>query len=60
MKQASVGQPEPLEKIWTIKTDDAYGIEAYWHKRFKDKNTRDEWFKLTHEDIQAFKKRKFM
>lgn len=33
---------------------------GYWHKRFSAKNSRGEWFSLSREDIQAFKRRKFM
>jgi hypothetical protein len=49
------------ELIHTISAyDDAPGIEAYWHRRFKDKNVRNEIFDLSAEDIRAFKKRKWM
>lgn len=58
--QISIQLPEDMELIHTIKTDDAYGIESYWHRRFAAKNTKGEWFNLSREDIQAFKKRKFM
>jgi len=58
--QLSIQLPEDLELVHTIRTDDAYGIEAYWHKRFETKNTKGEWFALSREDVQAFKKRKFM
>lgn len=58
--EISLQLPEDVELIHVIKTDDAYGIEAYWHKRFEDKNTKGEWFRLTREDVQTFKKRKFM
>jgi hypothetical protein len=58
--QISVKLPENLELIHTISTDDAYGIEYYWHKRFKAKNTQGEWFSLSGQDIDAFKRRKVM
>jgi len=47
---------EPFELIHKIETDDMDGIESYWHKRFKSKNKRGEWFELTKTDIQAFKR----
>ena len=58
--QISIQLPENLQLIHKISTDDAYGIEKYWHKRFEAKNTQGEWFSLSRFDIDAFKKRKFM
>ncbi len=58
--QIAIQLPEDLEFVHAIKTDDAYGIERYWHKRFESKNTKGEWFNLSFAEIQAFKKRKFM
>jgi hypothetical protein len=58
--QISIQLPEDLELVHTIRTDDAYGIEDYWHRRFETKNTKGEWFALSREDVQAFKKRRFM
>jgi Meiotically Up-regulated Gene 113 (MUG113) protein len=58
--QISLQLPEDLELVHDIRTDDAYGIEDYWHRRFAAKNTKGEWFVLSREDIQAFKRRKFM
>lgn len=58
--QISLQLPEDLNLVHTINTDDAYGIEEYWHKRFAAKNTKGEWFSLSREDVQAFKRRKFM
>jgi hypothetical protein len=59
-KQVAVNLPEDLELIHAIATDDAYGIEAYWHKRFDEKRRGGEWFVLTAADVKAFRRRKFM
>ena len=58
--QISIQLPSDLVLMHTISTDDAFGIEFYWHKRFAAKNTKGEWFKLTRQDVEAFRKRKFM
>lgn len=53
------GVLEELELIFVIGTDDAYAIEAYWHKRFAEKRRRGEWFELTGDDLRVFQRRKF-
>jgi hypothetical protein len=58
--QISLQLPEDLELVHAITTDDAYGIEDYWHRRFAAKNTKGEWFSLSRQDVEAFKRRKFM
>ena len=58
--QISLQMPEDLELVHAIRTDDAYGIEEYWHRRFAAKRTKGEWFSLSRQDISAFKRRKFM
>ena len=58
--QISLQLPEDLTLIHSITTDDAFGIETYWKKRFKHKNTKGEWFTLSADDVKAFRRRKFM
>jgi hypothetical protein len=58
--QISLQLPADLELVHAMRTDDAYGIEEYWHKRFAAKRTKGEWFSLSRQEIEVFRRRKFM
>lgn len=58
--ELAIQLPERLEMVHVIRTDDAVGIERYWHQRYESKRLNGEWFALSKADVAAFKRRKTM
>lgn len=54
--EVATQMPYAMAKVYTIKTDDPFGVENYWHRRFEAKRLRGEWFKLSLADVRAFKR----
>lgn len=52
--------PQELVILHRIKTDDSYGVETYWHKRFRKKWVKGEWYRLEREEVKVFCRRGVM
>jgi Meiotically up-regulated gene 113 len=59
VKQVLTALPSKGELVHFIKTDDPSGIEANWHRRFKESRANGEYFKLSASDVKAFLRRSF-
>jgi hypothetical protein len=54
--ELSIQLPKKHNLICELKTPFPAAVEAYWHNRFSSKRGNGEWFKLSAEDIKAFKR----
>jgi len=57
-RKVAYGVPAEAVVIHMIETDDPYGVEAYWHRRYAGKRVRGEWFRLSADEVAAFRARK--
>ena len=59
--QIAAVSPSDVRVVHVIETDDPAGIERYWLRRFEDRRLpkKKEIFRLTADDIAAFKARKY-
>lgn len=59
--QLNMMAPQDVRIVHTIPTDDPQGIERYWLDRFEPKRVegKKELFRLTPDDVAAFKSRKY-
>ena len=56
--QLKIALPEEPVFIHAIETSDPYGIEQYWHRRYKDYRRGGEFFELPDEAVEEFKTHK--
>ena len=55
VKQLRLVLPEEAVVIHAIETGDPLGIEAYWHRRYKEYRKRGEFFDLPESEVDEFK-----
>jgi DNA-binding NarL/FixJ family response regulator len=55
VKQLRLVLPEEAVVIHAIETGDPLGIEAYWHRRYKEYRKRGEFFNLPESEVDEFK-----
>jgi hypothetical protein len=56
IKRIELLQPEPVEVVHKLYAHDPDSLERYWHTRFVTKRRNGEWFELSAEDVEEFKK----
>jgi hypothetical protein len=50
-----VGNPYPVELLYSIELENVYKAERYLHERYADCRTRGEWFSLTDAQVEEIK-----
>ena len=56
LQNLQTGAASSLQLVHTIKTDDMHGVEKYWHLLFESRRQRGEWYGLSSEDVNAFRR----
>lgn len=54
IKELQTGNPNELKLIAAHKTKNFYKIETMLHNRFKLKQTLNEWYELTDDEVKSF------
>jgi Meiotically up-regulated gene 113 len=60
IKQVRLQLPYEVEVAHLIYTPSPYEVEHWWHERFAHKRMNGEWFGLSDEDVDEFKKYTFI
>lgn len=55
LKELTTGNPITINIIYTYHSEFAVKIEGYFHRMFKLKQIKNEWFDLTLSDIELIK-----
>jgi hypothetical protein len=58
--ELSIQLPKKHKLVCELKTSYPAAVEAYWHSRFSFKRGNGEWFRLSADDIRAFKQKELM
>ena len=55
LKQFQTGNPEPLDMVVFMETEDPRKLESLLHQEFKEKRLSGEWFELNEKDLLIIK-----
>ena len=55
MSQIQTSNPNEVDLLFTVKTDDARKLEQDLHNKYRKQNVRGEWFQLTQEQLLSYR-----